>query len=111
MRDHANIGHTGNGSAARRKEATARRVTRSQNERVLDQMHLDRDDGHGTCGNTLLVEMRVARYAARVWELRHLRGAVINERPCTRHEHEGAVAEYLLIQSPRDIPKQLALAS
>ena len=89
--------------------ATGARVKRSQNERLLDQLHLDRDEGHGTCGSTLL-SLYMPRYSGRIFELRHLRGAVINERPCTRHEHEGAVAEYLLLQSPRDIPKQLALA-
>jgi len=83
---------------------------RPQLERVLDQLHYDRLEGHGTCGSTLL-SMFIPRYSGRIFEARHERGCVIEERPCRRHAHEGPVADYLLVHDPAtDTPKQLALS-
>ena len=82
---------------------------RSQLDRLMDQLHDDRAEGHGTCGVTLLA-LHMPRYSGRIYEARHERGCVIEERPCTRHPHEGAVADYTLVLDPRtDTPKQLSL--
>ena len=80
-----------------------------QLDRVRAQLHLDRADGHGSCGSTFL-DMHIPRYGARIWELIHLEGCVIDSRPCTRHRHEGPVAEYVLIVDPRDTPTQLSFS-
>lgn len=79
----------------------------NQCDRVLAQLHRDRENGHGTCGVDLF-GMHIFRYAARVWELRHDRGITIEERPCRRHGHESAIAEYELVFDPAtDKPTQL----
>lgn len=81
---------------------------RIQQDRVLDQLRYDAGEGHGTCGNVLL-QMRVPRYGGRVYELRHDRGFGIQTQRCTRHHHEGNVAEYVLTDDPERKPRQLSL--